>query len=109
MATKNTKITVGNIVSSTRKYSNVDDAERVFNIHAEVNIKEGKTVGFNLGTLNRKNSDTYGNATFNCGQDVNHFSFNSNGLSKEEIKEAVNAIVDFINEVDKNVEELNEE
>lgn len=109
MVNKGTKVTAGEVVSSTRKYSNVDDTTRVFNIKADVNIQNGKVANINEGSLNLKDSDAYKNANFSCGQNMSYFAFNSNGLTMTEIQEAVTAILTFITDVDKNVESLNEE
>lgn len=104
MATKNTKVTAGEIVSSTRKYSNAEDENRKFNISVDVIIKDGKATNFNSGTFSRTDTDSYGNGNFNCGSNLSFFSFNTNGLSLEETKEAFNAVYSFIEGVNADVE-----
>ena len=106
MATKETKVTAGAVVSSTRKYSNEDDATRVFNISADVNIRNGKVENINSGSLVTKESTNIGSANFSCGNDFNYFSFNSNNMPVENTKEAFNAVLQFVKDVESDVASL---
>lgn len=105
----NQKITAGEVVSSTRKYSNINDGTRLFNIEADVNIQNGKVTNFNSGTLTRKEANAYGNANFSAGNNLDYFAFNSNGLNASEVKDALDAIMDFMSNVKENVESLETE
>lgn len=109
MATPTTKVTAGEVVSATVKYTNLDDDSRKFNISADVNIQNKKATGFNSGAVAKKDSTDYSNATFSAGQDFNYFSFNSNNLKEGDIKEALEETLAFIANVQKNVESYNVE
>lgn len=101
MATNEIKVTAGEVVSSTRKYSNTEDGKRVFDIKADVNISNGKVTNFSNGSLvKRDKPDHEGNANFSSGIDYNYFSFNSGNLSAEETKEAVLAVLQFMSDVE---------
>lgn len=106
MTTKTTdsKVTAGAIVSATVKYTNFDDASRTFNISAEVNIQDKKVTNFNSGSISKKDSTDYNNANFSAGKGLNYFSFNSNNLSAEDVKEAIIATLGFIADVEENVD-----
>lgn len=107
MATKDTKVTAGQVVSATVKYTNLDDETRKFDISADVNIQDKKVTNFNSGVVSKKESVDYGNANFGAAQDLSYFSFNSNGLNMEETKEAVSSVLAFIEDVKENVESHN--
>ena len=99
MTTKtDTKVTPGEIVSSTRKYSNKDDSSRRFDISADVNIQNGSVTNFNNGQLTADNSKS---ANFSKGE--GWFAFNSSQLEGSDLKEAFEATLDFIQNVNDNV------
>lgn len=103
------KVTAGQVVSATVKYTNLDDESRKFNISADVNIQDKKVTNFNSGTVVKKDTTDYGNANFNAGQGLTYFGFSSNNLNAEELKEAIGATLAFIADVEKNVETYNVE
>lgn len=109
MATKETKVTAGEVVSATVKYTNFDDEARRFNISADVNIQNKKATNFNTGVVSKIAEADYGNANFSAGQDLNYFSFNSNGLKDVEVKAALDDTLAFIANVQKSVESHNVE
>lgn len=104
MATKVNKVTAGEVVSATRKYSNKDDADRRFNISADVNIRNGNAVHFNNGSLTSVVEPASGSANFSKGE--GWFSLNANNLTDNEAKEAFDAILDFIAYVNEDVESI---
>lgn len=107
MPTANSNVTAGDFISATRKYSNKDNAERIFNINADVEIKNNQVITINKGSVTKATEATNGNATFSKGE--NWISFNANNLSSEEQKEAFEAILGFIADVEENVKTINEE
>lgn len=107
MATKDTKVTAGDVVSATIKFTNKDDVDRKFDISAEVNIQDKNIVSYNNGYVTIKDSQDNGNANFNAGTDFNYFSFNSNGFNALDVKEAVGAVITFIEDVKTNIEKQN--
>lgn len=103
-STKSTSVTPGAVVSANVTYTNKDNADRKFDISAEISIQKKKVVSVNSGSIVKKDSVEGSNGNFNCGQNFNHFGFNSNGMNAEEIKEAIAAITAFVSDVEKNVE-----
>lgn len=103
-AKETTKVTAGEIVSATRQYSNKDDANRKFNITADVSIKNGKVINFNNGSLIVLDVPATGSANFSQGE--GWLSFNTNNLTDEEVKEAFDATLVFMNDVRNNVDSL---
>lgn len=103
MATQDKKVTAGDVVSATVKYTNKDNADRKFDISADVNISNGKVTNFNNGELRKKDSSEFSNANFNSSGDNAYFNYNCNNLSEEESKEAFVAIYDFISDVNRSV------
>ena len=106
MAT-NTNVTAGDFVSATRKYSNKDNAERLFNISADVNIANGRVTNFNNGSLTKASEPTNGSANFSKGE--NWISYNANNLSDNDSKEAFEAVIDFVKDVNESVTSQTEE
>lgn len=109
MATKDNKVTQGEIVSATVRFTNFDDVERKFNISADVNIQDKKVASFQNGSIGRRDSSEYGSGNFSAGADFNYFSFNTNGFKAEEIKEVLAASLEFIGDVNTSVESSNPE
>lgn len=106
MAT-NTNVTAGDFVSATRKYSNKDNAERLFNISADVNIANGKVTSINNGSLTKASEPTNGSANFSKGE--NWISYNANNLSDSDAKQAFDAILEFVKDVEESVTSQTEE
>lgn len=104
MANQGNKVTAGDIVSATRRYSNKDNADRKFNISADVNIQNGKAVNFNNGSVTKKDEPVNGSANFSKGE--GWLSFNSNNLSDAETKSAFSDVMDFMSDVESNVESI---
>lgn len=102
----NLKVTAGDYVSATRKYSNREDDSRKFDINANVNIAYGKVTNFTNGSLVKREDPTNGSATFSKGE--SWISFNVNNMTEEEAREAFNAVADFFEAVNSSVELLNE-
>lgn len=107
MSTPNTNVTAGDFVSATRKYSNKDNTQRKFNITADVNIANGKVTAFNNGSLTKVDEPTNGSGNFSKGE--NWMSFNSNNLSDNDSKEAFEALIDFVKDVNESVTSMPEE
>lgn len=87
MATTDSKVTVGEIVSATVKYSNKDDASRVYDISADVRIENGTAQSFDNGMVQPlgQNSDGMGvsDATFNSWSENNaSITFNNSDSEK---------------------------
>lgn len=53
MATSSTNVTAENLLSATVRYSNKDDASRVYYVTANVNITGGKVSSFDSGEVRR--------------------------------------------------------
>lgn len=104
MATRETKVTAGEVVSETVRYTNKDDDSRIFDITADVYIQDKKVTNFNQGSLTKTDSQNYGSANFNAGSNLNYFNFNSNGFNEDEVKQAVNDVLVFISKVEENIE-----
>ena len=92
------KVTPGEIVLAVRKFNNSENETRKFDISLEANITGGKIDNINNGFLKRK-EDAAGSATFNIGSDFKYFGFTSNGISPEDLKEAIPAIVAFVTDI----------
>lgn len=109
MATRTeNKVTAGEVVSATQKFTNYEDSSRRFNISVEAIIRDKKVSIFNSGALTSRDISSRGNANFSCGENLNFFAFNSNDLTAAEIKEAVDAVIAFIEDVKETVETNNE-
>lgn len=98
------KVTAGEVVASTIKYSNQTDSDRVFDIKAEVNVLNGKVSNINNGRISKKGSTEYVGGDFNCCESLNYFGFNANGLNQEEIEMAVKSALTFISDVKESIE-----
>ena len=106
MENRENKVTPGEVVSSTRKYSNKDNTTRKYIICADVDIRNGKAVNFSNGSLITKDVPTSGSANFSKGE--NWFNFNANNLSEEDTKGAFDAVMEFIEDVTKDIESPSE-
>lgn len=110
MSTETTqKVTAGDVVSATVKYTNEADSRRKFNIDCEVGISNGKVIGFSNGRFTKKDSTEYANGNFNAGADNAYIGFNCNGLTTEESKEAFGAVLAFMEDVKASVNQKAEE
>lgn len=100
MATSTQKVTAGELISATVKYNNNDDANRAFNIEAEVSINNGTVTNFNSGVVRRKNEENGANvATFGSWSD-NQLNVDFQNLStREESLQILTAIYDFRTDV----------
>lgn len=103
MATPTTKVTAGEVVSATVKYTNKDDEARKFDITADVNIADKKVTNFNNGELRKRDNVDFTNANFSSSGDYTYLNYNCNQLTAEESKEAFTAIYEFMEDVNKNV------
>lgn len=99
MATSETKVTAGQILSATVKYNNNDDASRVYDITSNVRIENGAAQSFDSGELRVKNStaDTMTGeyASFNSwGENELSMTFNNaNPEKRTAMLTAVNAFI----------------
>lgn len=107
MATQKTNVTAGDYVSATRKYSNKDNSERKFNISADVNIADGKVTNVNNGSVTKIDEPTNGSANFSKGE--GWVSFNANNLSEKDTREAFEAAMDFVKDVNESVTSMEAE
>lgn len=83
--------------STSSRYSNLSDDGRVFNISADVRMDEGMTPVFSNGNVQKREDVTFGFGTFNCSD--SNFNCNFNNYSQTEAKDAVDAILAFVNDV----------
>lgn len=97
--TTDSKVTPGEIIASTQRFSNQNDDTRKYDISVDVNISGGVVQNFNTGTIKQKDSEGYGNATFSSNAELSYFNFSSNSLSEAQIKESLNAALEFINDI----------
>lgn len=102
MATSETKVTAGQILSATVKYNNNDDASRVYDISANVRIENGTAQSFDSGEVRAKGStaDTMTGeyASFNSWGE-NELSMTFNNATPEKRTAMLNAVNAFIADV----------
>lgn len=90
------------LISATVKYSNKDDASRVYDISADISITSGKMTGCNNGMVTKK-GETMGSGNFATGGESDYISYNTNGWGKEDTIGALEAIYEFIGGVKENI------
>lgn len=105
MARQSNKVTAGEVVASTQKYSNVDDDSRLYDIVVDVNIQNGKPVNFNNGTVTAREGGNGYLASFNSGENYQYFGFSAGNSDAEEIKALVGLVLEFIDNVEKEFKE----
>lgn len=102
------KVTAGDIVSATVKYSNQDDASREFDIFANVSITGKDVSSIDGGIVNNKGGNI-SVATFNCGADANNYcNIYFTNVKSEKAQQITGAIYSFVKDVLENVKSKNE-
>lgn len=97
MSTKTSRVKFGMIVSATVKVTNETDADRQFDINADVAVNGNSADGFNSGRV-RKTDGTDAVATFDAWGDSN-LNVNYSTADEEECVGALRAIKAFIADV----------
>ena len=104
MATSSQNVTADQLISATVKYSNKDDANRVYDITANARIENGAVNNFDSGEV-RKKSDSSENmdgmsviATFNAYGERNLNLYIQNA-DETEAKAAMEAVYAFMADV----------
>lgn len=109
MATTNQPVTADQLISATVKYSNRDDANRVFDITANVRIENGIVNNFDSGEVKKHTESS--DATDGMAPNVASFNFYGeknlnlyiNNATVTEAKEILSAIYAFVADVKANV------
>ena len=102
MTSKNeeNKVTV---VSQTKRVSNESDSSRKFNIAMDVQMSDGKITLFNNGSVFPLETVNGGNGSFSLSDD--NFTFNSWGFTKQQNRDAMNAVFTFIDDAQSSLTE----
>lgn len=105
MATSSQPVTADQLISATVKYSNKDDANRVYDISANARIENGNVNNFESGEVRKipASTDGMGNiATFNAYGDKN-LNLYINNADETEASSILSAIYVFMADVKANV------
>lgn len=100
-----TKVTAGKVVSATVRYSNTGNSARAWDITADVNVNNEKVTSFNSGEVKRKDStDGMSIANFNAsGSGISYFNISYSNATKEEAKEILTDVIDFMGDVEESI------
>lgn len=103
---KSQTVTAEDLLSATVKYSNNEDANRTYDISANVNIRNGKVSSFDSGEVRKESSVTASGveavSTFSSYSDKSlNLSFTN--VDADESKTILDAIHDFMANVKSNV------
>lgn len=108
MATTSQNVTADQLISATVKYSNKDDANRVYDISANARIENGIVNNFDNGEVRKhsessESTDGMGNiATFNSYSEKN-LNLHINNADETEAKAILEAVYAFMADVKANV------
>lgn len=108
MAVSNQNVTAENLISATVKYSNKDDANRVYDISANVRIDNGTVRSFESGDVRKMESDTDNadgmpNMANFSSYGTKALSLNYENVDEEDAKAILSAVYAFMTDVKKNV------
>lgn len=104
----NQPVTAENLLSATVKYSNKDDSARVYDISANVKIRNGEAVNFENGEVKRlpASADSMDSAdivaTFHS-YSKKSLNYDVNNASEEESKLILESVYTFMADVKANV------
>lgn len=108
MATSSQNVTAENLLSATVKYSNKDDANRVYDISSNARIENGIVSNFENGEVKKlsassETADGMGNiASFNAFGEKS-LNLYVNNATETEAKSILNAVYAFMSDVRTNV------
>lgn len=110
MATANKTVTAGETVAATIKYNNYDNAERAYDITADVEVRDKRVQNINNGQVSVKGNDPMQGgqvANFNTWSE-NTINFNANNATPSEQGAIFAEVLDFIAGVRASVEAATE-
>lgn len=98
-AKTNNKVTAGEIISATQRFSNIGDPDRKYDISADVNFDNGKVQNFNTGVVKPVGEEGMKQASFNASASLSYFNFSTNSVEAADIKDYLDAALNFMAEV----------
>lgn len=104
MAKTASKVSAGQLISATVRYNNYDDANRTYDIEAEVNINGKKVQGYSNGNAKKHDAtDSALSVAFNSWGE-NQLQINFQNASKTDASAVTSAVYDFMADVKAAVE-----